>query len=103
MQALQRSEPISIADYLAGEALSEVRHEFIGGAIYAMPGASEDHNIVAGLEEYVLAAQDTMEVTIFRRANQWQPEILRQPEQPLRLASLEFSLQLNTVYERVKV
>ena len=65
MQVLKSSEPISIADYLAGEQLSEVRHEFIGGAIYAMAGASE--------------------------------------ELPLRLASLEFSLPLSTVYEGVKV
>ena len=186
MRALRSSGPVSVADYLAGEESSDVRHDFIGGAIHAMAGASEDHNLVAGnlfaalhshlrgkpcraymadlkvrleiartdifyypevmvagdprdteryfkrhpkvlievlspnteridrrekflsyiqietLEEYVLAAQDTMEVTLFRRANQWQPEILRQPEQQLRLASLEFSLPLSTVYEGVK-
>lgn len=187
MQALKELEPISVEDYLTGEPLSEVRHEYIGGTVHAMAGASEDHNIVAGnlfaalhshlrgkpcrayvadlkvrlaiartnifyypdvmvacdprdtdayfkrfpkvlievlsastahidrrekflcytqietLEEYVLVAQDRMEVTIYRRANNWQPEILRQPEQSLRLASLDFSLLLNTVYEDVKV
>jgi len=187
MQALKELEPISVADYLAGEPLSEVRHEYLGGTVYAMAGASEDHNIVAGnlfaalhshlrgkpcraymadlkvrlqiartdifyypdvmvacdprdteryfkrhpkvlievlspdteridrrekllsyiqietLEEYVLVAQDKMEVTIFHRTNNWQPEILRQPEQQLHLASLEFSLPLSSVYEGVKV
>jgi Uma2 family endonuclease len=187
MQALKELEPISVADYLAGEPLSEVRHEYIGGTVYAMAGASEEHNTISlnvatalhsflrgkpcrtfvndlkvrlqiaqrdifyypdilvtcdprdtdryfkrfpkvlievlsdgteridrrekflsythieTLEEYILVAQDTMEVTIFRRANQWQPEILRQPEQQLRLASLDFSLPLNSVYEGVKV
>ena len=187
MQALKQLEPISVADYLTGEPLSEVRHEYIGGTAYAMAGASEEHNTISlniatalhaflrgkpcrtfvndlkvrlqvarqdifyypdilvacdprdtdryfkrfpkvlievlsestahidrrekllsytqieTLEEYVLVAQGPMEVTIFRRANNWQPEILRQPEQQLRLASLDFSLPLSTVYEGVKV
>jgi len=51
------------------------------------------------LEEYVLAAQDKMEVTIFRRAGQWEPEVLRRPDQEARLASLNFSLPLRDIYE----
>jgi len=55
------------------------------------------------LEEYVLVAQDKMEVTVFRRANHWQPEVLRLPEQVLRLPSLSFSLPLREVYEGVNL
>src|SRR6266853_4705061 len=55
------------------------------------------------LEEYVLVAQDKMEVTVFRRANHWQPEVLRLPEQVLRLQSLTFSLPLKEVYEGVNL
>ena len=55
------------------------------------------------LEEYVLAAQDKMEVTIFRRANEWKPEVLRLPEQEAHLSSLDFKLPLRDVYEGVKV
>jgi Uma2 family endonuclease len=55
------------------------------------------------LEEYVLVAQDQMEVTIFRRAKGWQPEVLRTADQALRLASIEFALPLRAVYEGVKV
>jgi Uma2 family endonuclease len=40
--------PMSVADYLALEETSDVRHEFIGGAIHAMSGASEAHNVIAG-------------------------------------------------------
>jgi Uma2 family endonuclease len=54
------------------------------------------------LEEYILVAQDKMEVALYRRATDWQPEILRQPEQTLRLPSLDFSLPLSAVYEGVK-
>lgn len=55
------------------------------------------------LEEYVLVAQDKMEVTVFRRANKWQPEIANKPDLQLRLPSLDFALPLSAVYEGVKV
>jgi hypothetical protein len=44
-----------------------------------------------------------MEVTIFRRAEQGQPEVLRQPAETLLLASLDFKLSLELLYEGVKV
>ncbi len=31
-------------EYLAGELVSETRHEYIDGHVYAMAGASDDHN-----------------------------------------------------------
>ncbi|MEY2879679.1 MAG: hypothetical protein RLZZ15_2059 [Verrucomicrobiota bacterium] len=43
-----RTLPLSVADYLASEEASAVRHEFIGGEIYAMSGASTPHNTIAG-------------------------------------------------------
>jgi Uma2 family endonuclease len=38
--------PISEADYLAGELISEIKHEYINGEVYAMAGASRIHNII---------------------------------------------------------
>jgi Uma2 family endonuclease len=35
---------INIADYLDGEEISQIKHEFIDGEIYAMAGASEKHH-----------------------------------------------------------
>ena len=176
---------VSVESYLSGERTSEVRHEYLGGTVYAMAGASEDHNLIElnlaaalrhhlrgkpcrtfvndlklrlrlanqdlfyypdvmvacdprdtdpyakrfpkilikvlspeteridrrekfwsyiqteTLEEYALVAQDKMEVTVFRRANQWAGEILRQPDQLLQFASIDFSLSLGAVYEGV--
>jgi Uma2 family endonuclease len=187
MEAALKSDIISVEDYLEGEKFAEVRHEFVAGRVYAMAGASEEHNLISGnvfaalhahlrgkrcrvfstdmkirlqvsspdifyypdvmvtydphdtdryfkrfpkvlievlspdtertdrrekfvsytqietLEEYVLAAQDKMEVTLLRRNNQWQPELAHRPDQQLRLASLDFALPLSAVYEGVKV
>lgn len=38
----------SVQDYLHEECNSEIRHEYIGGLVYAMGGASAPHNIIAG-------------------------------------------------------
>ena len=54
------------------------------------------------LEEYVLVAQNKREVTIFRRRNQWAPQVLTQPEQTLEMLSLQFAIPLNAIYRRVK-
>jgi Uma2 family endonuclease len=187
MDVVQPIEFLSVEDYLEGELQSEIRHEYIGGSVYAMAGTSDAHNLIAGnffaalhfhlrggacrvfmselkirllianqdifyypdvmvtcdprdteryfkqfpkvlievlsesteridrrekflsytgietLEEYVLAEQDKMEVTIFRRANQWKPEIFRAPEQTMQLASLDLSLPLHSIYEGVNL
>ncbi len=39
---------ISPEEYLRGELLSEIRHEYFAGEVFAMAGASVDHNFVAG-------------------------------------------------------
>jgi Uma2 family endonuclease len=39
----KETEWISVADYLQGELISEVKHEYIDGFVYAMAGASKNH------------------------------------------------------------
>jgi len=39
---------VSIEEYLEDERRSQVRHEYVDGHVYAMAGASDDHNRIAG-------------------------------------------------------
>jgi len=38
---------ISIEDYLAGEMVSEIKHEYVDGQVFAMSGASRNHDRIA--------------------------------------------------------
>src|SRR5947207_4620098 len=38
---------VTVEEYLSGELRSETRHEYIDGILYAMAGASEEHNLIA--------------------------------------------------------
>jgi Uma2 family endonuclease len=38
---------LSVDDYLSGERSSSIKHEFVGGVVYAMVGASNRHNLIA--------------------------------------------------------
>jgi len=38
---------VSVDDYLAGELISTVKHEYLGGVVYAMAGGRNLHHIIA--------------------------------------------------------
>jgi Uma2 family endonuclease len=48
MSVAKRLHRLSVDEYLEAEKDSPVRHEFIDGQIYAMAGASDRHNRIAG-------------------------------------------------------
>ncbi len=48
MSAVLKRQLISVEDYLAGELVSPIKHEYLGGVIYAMAGARNVHNLIAG-------------------------------------------------------
>src|SRR5436309_216220 len=47
MNTAKKINLISEAEYLAGELVSPVKHEYLGGFIYAMAGAQNRHNDIA--------------------------------------------------------
>lgn len=48
MTALKKPELLTVNDYLGGEELAATKHEYIAGAVHAMAGATNRHNIIAG-------------------------------------------------------
>jgi Uma2 family endonuclease len=46
--AVEPPKLMSVAEYLAAELASPVKHEYVGGAVYMMSGARNVHNIIAG-------------------------------------------------------
>lgn len=48
MTAAKQIELVSVEDYLARELVSDVKHEYTGGYVYAMAGARTLHNRIAG-------------------------------------------------------
>ena len=47
MSAIPQPRQVSVEDYLVGELESQVKHEYLGGYVYAMAGASNAHNRIA--------------------------------------------------------
>jgi Uma2 family endonuclease len=48
MGAAEKLEVVSVEEYLAAELLSEVKHEYVAGAVHAMAGANLRHNRISG-------------------------------------------------------
>ena len=47
MSAVKHLQPISVEEYLAGELLSPVKHEYCAGFVYAMAGGRNAHHRIA--------------------------------------------------------
>jgi len=46
--------PLTVEEYLAGEQDGELRHEYVGGDVYAMTGASDRHGLIVNALAFVL-------------------------------------------------
>ena len=57
---------------------------------------------IPSLEEYVLVAQRTLEVIIFRRCDNWNPTVLISPDDVVESHSVELSVSLEEIYEGVR-
>ena len=47
MSTAEKLNLVSVEDYLDGELVSPVKHEYLAGVVYAMAGARNVHNIIA--------------------------------------------------------
>jgi Uma2 family endonuclease len=48
MSTAEKLNLVSVDEYLAGELISPVKHEYVAGAVYAVAGARNAHNLIAG-------------------------------------------------------
>lgn len=56
---------------------------------------------IPSIEEYVLVAQQPVHVAIYRRAEQWGPQVLRSLEDILELRSVELPIPVGRIYKGV--
>jgi Uma2 family endonuclease len=54
---------------------------------------------IPSVEEYVLIAQRSLEVTVFRRGDNWVPAVLTAPDDVFESDSVELSVSLEEIYE----
>jgi Uma2 family endonuclease len=47
MSTANKLNLVSVEAYLAGELISPIKHEYLGGVVYAMAGARNAHNLIA--------------------------------------------------------
>jgi Uma2 family endonuclease len=183
--ATQQSRYLSVEKYLKFEEMSTTRHEYIGGELFAMTGATQRHNVIClnvasaflahlrggpcrayvesvkvrftvkrdeilyypdvlvacgpqdldevfltdpklivevlspstarvdrrekalnyreipTFEEYVLIDQRQSEVTVYRRSDDWRPQVLTQPDAEAQLRSIAFTLPLGRIYDGI--
>lgn len=85
------SEPCLIVEVLSETTESTDRREKFWNYIQ-----------IETLEEYILVAQDRIEVTLFRRSNQWQPEIFTSIQDSIALSSVSISLAVKAIYEGIQ-
>ena len=48
MTAVEKTQLLTVEEYIEGEQHSDVRHEYIAGVAYAMAGGSVAHNLITG-------------------------------------------------------
>ena len=54
------------------------------------------------LEEYLLVAQRTMEVTVYRRSENWKPQILSAPDEVFESRAVDVKMALADIYHRAR-
>jgi Uma2 family endonuclease len=60
------------------------------------------YQTIETLEEYLMVAQDRVEVTVLRRANNWQPEVFLRLGETVSIASIRLDLPMAAIYEGLR-
>jgi hypothetical protein len=88
---------ISVQDYLEGEKMSEVRHEYLDGDVA--------YRQLKSLREYLILEQDSMKAVLWRREKREQWSQWNRYEIPaneiLELSSIDFCVKLSALHRGV--
>jgi len=57
---------------------------------------------IPSVEEYLVIAQWSREVTLYRRSDQWRPFVLREPDDVFESRAVDVSIALKDIYEGVR-
>lgn len=60
-----------------------------------------NYPLIASLEEYVIVAQDSREITLHRRAEHWRPTQITATDAPVEFRSINLTIPLAQIYEGV--
>ncbi len=58
-----------------------------------------NYTLIPTLNEYVLVAQDTREITLHRRAEQWRPVVVTAAGAPVEFCAIKLTVPLEQIYE----
>ena len=92
---------MTYAEYLAAEAVSELRHEVLSESTegYDRGAKAAHYRRIPSLREYVLVSQAETRIEVFRRAESGRWELLEaRPGETIELASLGVQLDVAAVY-----
>jgi Uma2 family endonuclease len=62
----------------------------------------QNYRHISSLEEYILIAQRPMQVTVFRRSDNWRAQVLTAPEDVYESRAVEVNITLANIYEGVQ-
>ncbi len=77
MAIVEKLRSVTVDEYLRGEQASEVWHDLVRGAVYAMMWASDTHTILKpdSLRECLVVAHGKVSVEVIRRVtHEWEIE-----------------------------
>lgn len=101
--ATDPKQRLTIQEYLALERQSEAKIDYLDGEMFAMSGASREHNLVCGdIFGSLLVAQDRPRLEHWVRGgdSRWILEDIQDLDATVELPSIGCTLPLKRVYER---
>jgi hypothetical protein len=107
MSLTKKQKLISESDYLAGEVVSEIKHEYVDGEVISHYTRKSDKQIkrlecmnIPTLKEYVMIEQDYVDICVLRKNQHWQPSHYFLGDD-ISFESIDLTLPVADIYHRL--